>query len=215
MYTEELYLKILRKELRSEIRRYFSEEKCSESIILNVLNDAESIINEKSIKTACQAIRKYVEFPDKNGKPLYPQKTRLPYWIKLLVFVKIYQILNGPDCPIGQSDLLKDMGLPSDIFREKYWDMYSPDLKVRQNNYENIHFPFAHAEVESNEIFRAMIHHMVKYSKVYTDTFVDMFGKLGIIPLFCAKGYSHREIWLNTERKEDYWYYSEARTKSF
>ena len=200
MYTEELYLKILRKELRSEIRRYFSEEKCSESIILNVLNDAESIINEKSIKTACQAIIKYVEFPDKNGKPLYPQKTRLPYWIKLLVFVKIYQILNGPDCPIGQSDLLKDMGLPSDIFREKHWDMYSPDLKVRQNNYENIHFPFAHAEVESNEIFRAMIHHMVKYSKVYTDTFVDMFGKLGIIPLFCAKGYSHREIWLNTER---------------
>ena len=48
MYTEELYLKILRKELRSEIRRYFSEEKCSESIILNVLNDAESIIKDQT-----------------------------------------------------------------------------------------------------------------------------------------------------------------------
>lgn len=192
MYTET--------ELYSEIRRYFEEEKCSESIIRDVLKDVGSIINEKNINIVCQKIRKFVEFPDKNGNSLYPKKTRLPYWIKLLVFIKIYQILDDPDCPTGQNVLLSDMGLPPDIFREKHWDMYSPDLKVRQNDYENIHFPFAHAEVESNEIFRAMIHHMIRWSKVSTDTFVDMFGKLGIIPLFCAKGYSNKEIWINTER---------------
>lgn len=192
MYTEE--------ELYSELRRYFKEEKCSEGIILSVRNDVDTIINEKDTKTACQKIRKYVEFPDKNGNPLYPKKTQLPYWIKLLVFVKVYKILNDPRCATKQSVLLNDMGLPSDIFREKHWDMYSPDQKIRQNNYENIHFPFAHAEVESNEIFRAMIHHMITWSKVSTDTFVDMFGKLGIIPLFCAKGYPNREIWINTER---------------
>ncbi len=192
MYTEE--------ELYSELRRYFEEKKCDEHVILYVSDDVRSIINEKDINTACQKINKFIEFKDKNGNLLYPQKTKLPYWIKLLVFIKTYQILNDPDCPTGQNVLLNDMGLPADIFREKHWDMYSPDLKVRQNNYENIHFPFAHAEVESNEIFRAMIHHMIRYSKVSTDTFVDMFGKLGIIPLFCAKGYSRREIWLNTER---------------
>ena len=192
MYTEE--------ELYSELRRYFKEEKCSEDIILSVRNDVISIIDEKNINTACQKIRKFVELPDKKRNPLYSKKTRLPYWIKLLVFVKVYKILNDPRYATKQSVLLNDMGLPSDIFREKHWDMYSPDQKIRQNNYENIHFPFAHAEVESNEIFRAMIHHMITWSKVSTDTFVDMFGKLGIIPLFCAKGYSNREIWINTER---------------
>lgn len=192
MYTE--------KELYSELRRYFKEEKCSEDIILSVRDDVISIINEKNINTACLKIRRFVELPDKKGNPLYSKKTRLPYWIKLLVFIKIYQILDDPDCPTTQSSLLKDMGLPPDIFREKHWDMYSPDLKVKQNKYENIHFLFAHAEVESNEIFRAMIHHMIRWSKESTDTFVDMFGKLGIIPLFCAEGYSNREIWINTER---------------
>ena len=82
--------------------------------------------------------------------------------------------------------------------------MYSPDMKIRQAKYENLELPFNHSEIESNDIFRAMIHHMVCYSTVLTDTFVDMFGKLGIIPIDCAPGYRFVETWLNDKEYKSF-----------
>ena len=96
------------------------------------------------------------------------------------------------------------MGLVKDMFRKTHWNMYSPDRKARQMVYMSVCLPLKYKEVECDDIYRAMIHYMVCYAKVPTDTFVDVYGEFGLSALFCANGYEH-EIWVEDKKLLQIW----------
>lgn len=101
---------------------------------------------------------------------------------------------------VCQSNILKKMfGLPKDVFGKKYWNMYSPDSKIRQEKYSDLQLPFNYAQVECNSVYRAMIHHMITGADVPTDTVVDIFGKFGLAAALCAGGYKYKIVCLNEQ----------------
>ena len=183
--------------------RYFTEdiEGNNTDIIQNTKRLIDKILAEKDIDIACDILRDGIIDLQIGGKEVYKAKKYLPLWVRYLVYLMIYQYLSNTKKPeYSQGYLLKEkLGLTADIFGKKHWNMYSPDMKVRQLKYDCLKLPFNHAEVEANEIFRAMIHHMVCYSKILTDTFVDMNGKLGLIPALCANGYDSAKTFVSEE----------------
>ena len=122
--------------------------------------------------------------------------TDFPMELKRQVYSIICKQLASKDNTYTQTQLLEYLGLPKDVFKEKYWNMYSPDMKLRQQVYHNLHIPLNYAEVECNEIYRGMLHYIISQADQRTDTFFDMFGKMGLVPLFCANGYSNRIVLL-------------------
>ncbi len=101
---------------------------------------------------------------------------------------------------VCQSNILEKMfGLPKDVFGKKYWNMYSPDSKIRQEKYSDLQLPFNYAQVECNSVYRAMIHHMITGADVPTDTVVDIFGKFGLAVALCAGGYKYKIVCLNEQ----------------
>ena len=176
-----------------EFFKDFSKEE--RDIAEKVKEDVASVISD-NIENACVRIKDYIDLSDANGKKIFKMKNKLPDWIKTLVYVCIYNYLTDGKAEYTQTELLEKIGIPKDIFRKKHWNMYSPDMKCRQQQYEKMYLPFKHSEIEGNEIFRAMIHYMTCFSKEATDTFVDVFGKLGIIPVQCAGGYHSKQVWL-------------------
>lgn len=190
------------KSIQAEINRYFSNEVQGDNtdIICSTNKMVKSILNTEDIICACQMVRDNFINLKINNILVYPDKKHLPVWIRQLVYTVIYNYLSGSDTPkYNQGQLLKEMGLYADIFGKKHWNMYSPDMKVRQSRYETLELPFNHAEIESDKIFRAMIHYIVCYSAVLTEYFVDVFGKLGLIPALCAKGYTYSQSWVNSD----------------
>lgn len=197
MYTKEC--------LEKEIEKYFRDSSNKEDIdiddiIGNIKKNAFQILDESDIENTCKQIKEVINITYKDKKEtvklLYPDKNSLPKWIRELVYITIYQYLSTEvattKLQYTQSQLLEKMGLYADIFREKHWNIYSPDMKIEQNKYSIIKLPFNHSEVEGNEIYRAMIHYMTCFSAVRTDTFVDMFGKLGVIPALCTRNVMKR-----------------------
>lgn len=187
-------------DVKKEIRRYFTQEVegNNKDIIQNTIELVESILENENVLEACKDIRNSIINLSIEGKAIYKDKKFLPDWVKYLVYVVIYQYLSSNRKPkYTQSTLLKEMGLYTDIFGKKNWNMYSPDMKNEQAKFETIDLPFNHAEIETNKIYRAMIHHMICYSKVLTDNFVDVFGKMGLISALCANGYNSAQTWLD------------------
>ena len=184
-----------------ELERYFAEdvEDNSVDVVTKIKSDINKIYAQSDILKASKMIKdSFVNLSDKNGVLVFKDKKFLPVWLRYLVYVVIYQYFeNNKEPQYTQSTLLKEMGLYADIFGKKNWSMYSPDMKIRQAKYESLELPFNHSEIESNDIFRAMIHHMVCYSTVLTDTFADVFGKFGVIPATCANGYKTSQVWLD------------------
>lgn len=189
-----------KEDVKRELERYFAKDAkdAKDDTVTKIKSDIEKVFAQSDILKACKIIKdSIVNRSDENGILNFKDKKFLPDWVKYLVYVVIYQYFEKNKEPqYTQSTLLKEMGLYADIFGKKNWCMYSPDMKIRQAKYENLELPFNHSEIESNDIFRAMIHHMVCYSTVLTDTFVDMFGKLGVIPATCANGYKSSQVWL-------------------
>ena len=192
-----------RDDVINEMSRYFTEdiEGNNTDIIQNTKRLIDKILAEKDIDIACDILRDGIIDLQIGGKEVYKAKKYLPLWVRYLVYLMIYQYLSNTKKPeYSQGYLLKEkLGLTADIFGKKHWNMYSPDMKIRQLKYDCLKLPFNHAEVEANEIFRAMIHHMVCYSKILTDTFVDMNGKLGLIPALCANGYDSAKTFVSEE----------------
>lgn len=189
-----------KEDVKKELERYFAKDAkdAKDDTVTKIQSDIEKVFAQSDILKACKIIKdSIVNRSDENGILNFKDKKFLPVWIRYLVYVVIYQYFeNNKEPQYTQSTLLKEMGLYADIFGKKNWCMYSPDMKIRQAKYESLELPFNHSEIESNDIFRAMIHHMVCYSTVLTDTFVDMFGKLGVIPATCANGYKSSQVWL-------------------
>lgn len=133
----------------------------------------------------------------------------MPEQIKELVWQIVYHELKNNAVPmeigkeqrtskITQSIILEKMlGLPKDVFGKKYWNMYSPDSRMRQERYYNVQLPFNYAQVECNAVYRAMLHHMITYADVPVDTIADIFGKFGLVMALCADGYKYKIVCLN------------------
>lgn len=122
------------------------------------------------IENACERI--------KGLRQVYAKRQTAGLWFRLLVYCVIYQYLSGAKASLLQSEILKRMGLPPDEFK-KHWDMSSPDFEIRKGYFPNIKTDFARDEVESDRVYVAMIHYLVGQADVVTDTFVDVFGKMG------------------------------------
>ena len=129
----------------------------------------------------------------------YKNTQPLPLWFRKLVFEVIYNYLCSgvvSEQYKNQTEILKGMGLSADIF-SKHWKMYSPDMKYTQGKYASLDLSLYHAEVEGNPIYRAMLQHIITCSAVYTDCFVELYGKAGIVSAFCANGYKKRVVCLD------------------
>ena len=133
-------------EVETEIEEYFGKE--NEDVIANTKSVVSNILNESDIEVACEKVKNNLVEISNNGKLFYPDKKYLPLWIRKVVFMVIYQYLLIANAKFNQSKLLSKMGLYLDIFGKKHWNMYSPDMKVRQELYQNLELPFNYAEVE-------------------------------------------------------------------
>lgn len=199
-------------DIEKEIEKDFEKHEMGNALE-ELKKDCREILECQDINDACERISII--------RKVYRNTQKLPSWFKKLVFLTIYNYLYPMylDSEMGkyqnmktseaksnrkqyktQTELLDMMGLVKDIFREKHWDMYSPDMKARQQLYMSMELPLNYAEVECNDVYRAMIHYMTSYSDIQTDTFVDVFGKLGLPAMFCANGYNKREVWVEDAR---------------
>lgn len=136
----------------------------------------------------------------------------IPEWLRMLTFRLIYDYLSIEyekkieydskeenrkkrkfyKMPT-QISLLEALGLNKKVFdKTSSWNMYSPEIKLRQSKYKALSIPFTYAETETKPIYVAMLHHIISESRVATDTFVDVFGKMGYVPAFCAEGYAKK-----------------------
>ena len=201
-------------DVEKEIDRYFTEdiEGSNQDIIVVLKKEVNTIFPYTDILRACHKIREsFVDITDADGKQVYKDKKYLPNWIRYFVYVVIYDYLvNNVDPLYNQSTLLLEMGLYPDIFGKKHWCMYSPDMKARQVQYKSGELPINHSEIEANDIYRAMIHHILCYSRVLSDTFVDVFGKLGVIPAQCANGYANSQLWLESAKYKEFLVFNKA-----
>lgn len=181
-------------------------EKMTKFYTMQQVENKSSVISQMSmlvkkayaisdIIEACRFVRTSIFESTEGIQGKYKEKT--PKWICMLVNMVINKHINEAKNYYSQPTLLAEMSLYDDIFGKKNWCMYSPYMKICQAKYKSLELPFNHSEIESNDIFRAMIHHMVCYSTVLTGAFVDMFGKLGVIPATCANGYKSRQVWLD------------------
>ena len=136
----------------------------------------------------------------------------IPEWLRMLTFRLIYDYLSIEyekkmeydskeenrkkrkfyKMPT-QISLLEALGLNKKVFdKTSSWNMYSPEMKLRQSKYKALSIPFTYAETETKPMYVAMLHHIISESRIITDTFVDVFGKMGYVPAFCAEGYAKK-----------------------
>lgn len=151
------------------------------------------------------AVIKINEWIDKVFSPCKCSIIDYPEWFKIVVWRIIYnELKTNPQA--RQTELIEDnINLPKDVFGKKYWNMYSPDMKLQQERYNNLFLPFNYAQVECNPIYRAMIHHIICSADICTDSIVDVFGKFGLVPALCANGYKHKVVCVN---EKDYFLFN-------
>lgn len=130
---------------------------------------------------------------------IYINTQSLPEWFRKLVYLVVYNELSMNRGNLNQTDILKQLNLSPDIFT-KHWNMYSPEFELKQKRFIEIDFNFGKDEIESNRANVALIHYIVSNATIQTDTFIDIFGKNGIIPAVCARGYKNRICLITDER---------------
>ena len=81
---------------------------CTQGVNIHLYEDVKNIISElRSRHTG------YTDFPME---------------LKRQVYSIICKLLASKDNTYTQTQLLEYLGLPKDVFKEKYWNMYSPDM---------------------------------------------------------------------------------------
>ncbi len=143
------------------------------------------------------AVVKINEWIDKAFNPCKCSIIDYPEWFRIVVWRVLYnELKENPQA--RQTELIEDnITLPKDVFGKKYWNMYSPDMKIQQAKYANLFLPFNYAQVECNPIYRTMLHHIICSADICTDSIVDVFGKFGLVPVLCANGYKHKVVCVN------------------
>lgn len=178
-------------EIKNSLRDYMSitEEKAfDEQLIIDILDQGA----DRNFDKAASAIKGMRE---KFGT----SRRKTPEWLRMLTFRLIYDCMASKEnvtvhVEKKQEVLLAEMGFNKKVFDSTSWNMYSPEMKIRQSRFDPPNIPFRYAEVESNPIYVAMLHHLISESRVNTKTFIDVFGKMGYVPAFCAEGYTHKYI---------------------
>lgn len=151
------------------------------------------------------AVAKINEWIDRVFNPCKCSIIDYPEWFKIVVWRVLYNELKA-NPQARQTELIENnINLPKDVFGKKYWNMYSPDMKLQQEKYDNLFLPFNYAQVECNPIYRAMIHHIICSADICTDSIVDVFGKFGLVPALCANGYKHKVVCVS---EKDYFLFS-------
>lgn len=170
-------------------------------VVDNIKNDCKQL----ECMSFSDAVIKINEWIDKVFSPCKCSIIDYPEWFKIVVWRIIYnELKTNPQA--RQTELIEDnINLPKDVFGKKYWNMYSPDMKLQQERYNNLFLPFNYAQVECNPIYRAMIHHIICSADICTDSIVDVFGKFGLVPALCANGYKHKVVCVN---EKDYFLFN-------
>lgn len=179
-------------EIKVALRKYIAstgDTSIDEQSIINILDQGA----DRDFNMAAPTI--------KSIRENYGVKKSIPMWLRMLTFRLIYDCMASdkqiPSLDKKQETLLSALGFNKKVFDSTSWKMYSPEMKLRQSRFNPVNFPFSYAEVESNPIYVAMLHHLISEARVLTNSFVDVFGKMGYIPAFCAEGYAHRLIFTN------------------
>lgn len=174
------------KEIKLSLRKYIASTgntDIDEKSVINLLDDDFSGKYEDVVETI------------KKIRLLFGVKRQIPDWLKMLTFRFVYHYLCDDTVNKSQEELLKDIGFNKKVFDAYSWNMYSPKTKCSQRKFEPVNFPFTYAEVESNPIYVAMLHYLISEARVNTNTFIDVFGKMGYVPAFCAEGYAHKLLY--------------------
>lgn len=167
----------------------------------NIKNDCKQL---ESIHFV-DAVAKINEWIDKVFNPCNCSIIDYPEWFRIVVWRVLYNELKA-NPQARQTELIENnVNLPKDVFGKKYWNMYSPDMKLQQEKYDNLFLPFNFAQVECNPIYRVMIHHIICGADICTDSIIDVFGKFGLVPALCANGYKHKVVCVN---EKDYFLFS-------
>ena len=177
-------------EIKVALRKYIDstgDTSIDEQSIINILDQGA----DRDFNMAAPTI--------KSIRENYGVKKSIPMWLRMLTFRLIYDCMASdkqiPSLDKKQETLLSALGFNKKVFDSTSWKMYSPEMKLRQSRFNPVNFPFSYAEVESNPIYVAMLHHLISEARVLTDTFVDVFGKMGTVPAFCANGYTHKLLY--------------------
>lgn len=182
------------KEIQISLRKHIAltgNTTIDEQSIISILNEG----TDRDFDNASKVIRAI--------RDQYGVKRQIPEWLRMLTFRLIFDCMASENtvtvCEKKQEELLSALGFNKKVFDGTSWQMYSPDMKLRQSRFNPVDFPFTYAEVESNPIYVAMLHHLISEARIMTNTFIDVFGKMGYVPAFCAEGYSHKLIFTDTE----------------
>lgn len=81
------------------------------------------------------AVAKINEWIDRVFNPCKCSIIDYPEWFKIVVWRVLYNELKA-NPQARQTELIEDnINLPKDVFGKKYWNMYSPDMKLQQEEY--------------------------------------------------------------------------------
>lgn len=189
------------KEIKTSLRKYMESSgtgTIDEQAIIDILDEGA----DRDFDKASQKVKEI--------RQQFGVKRAIPDWLRMLTFRLIYDCMVS-DKQVTSSDkkqetLLAALGFNKKVFDGTSWKMYSPEMKIRQSRFNPVDLPFTYAEVESNPIYVAMLHNIISESRVATNVFVDVFGKMGYVPAFCAEGYAHKLLFAENN-KEFYQYY--------
>lgn len=123
----------------------------------------------------------------------YKNTQRLPDWLRQTIFFVIYGELQKESPSYLQGELLEKMDLSVDCFT-KHWHMLPPAQAVKRNKFYSFNMGFHDSEVESNPVYLAMIHYLLCFTSVYTESFVDVIGHMGVVECQCATGYKYKAL---------------------
>lgn len=199
------------KEIKTSLRKYMESSgtgTIDEQAIIDILDEGA----DRDFDKASQKVKEI--------RQQFGVKRAIPDWLRMLTFRLIYDCMVS-DKQVTSSDkkqetLLAALGFNKKVFDGTSWKMYSPEMKIRQSRFNPVDLPFTYAEVESNPIYVAMLHNIISESRVATNVFVDVFGKMGYVPAFCAEGYAHKLLFTNDEYFTRYYHgITDMPTKAF
>ena len=210
------------KEIKIALRKYIEStgnKTIDEQSVIDILDEGA----DRDFDKASQIVKEI--------RQQYKNNSVIPEWLRMLAFRLVYDYMtieytkkmeydNEPENKkkrkvykvLSQNKLIEAIGFNKKVFdKTSNWNIYSPYVKWKQSQYNALNIPVAYAEIVSNPIYVAMLHHIISESRIITDTFVDVFGKMGYVSAVCANGYAHNIFY--TQDADTYKRYYDGMTK--
>lgn len=210
------------KEIKIALRKYIEStgnKTIDEQSVIDILDEGA----DRDFDKASQIVKEI--------RQQYKNNSVIPEWLRMLAFRLVYDYMtieytkkmeydNEPENKkkrkvykvLSQNKLIEAIGFNKKVFdKTSNWNIYSPYVKWKQSQYNALSIPVAYAEIVSNPIYVAMLHHIISESRIITDTFVDVFGKMGYVSAVCANGYAHNIFY--TQDADTYKRYYDGMTK--